>query len=339
MLMSFVMKLLPALLLLAAAAARAGIVPAFEPADLEKADTIVLIDASQKTESMNTGFSDQESWRIQGAIALKGSAPADFTLDASYQEVFTPPTATSYLVFLRGTGAAVQPISQVGCMVGLTGDFNAVGAALKTVPPDAWSLIAACLERERDPACALHQSKILSGAPPAILNAVWSAVQSDDNTEAGLRLACQNIGMRVAGVSALRGFVEPDFRDSPPTDPTGERMAMAELLPTMAMYFYRSADLEDYHHILDWVRTQRGDIGAAALVGIDRRTQRSDLPELLDIFEHSPSREIRYQCIHNFYYVLGQPQPSGIPGIAEFERHPQKYMRLWETRVAAATGK
>jgi hypothetical protein len=61
MLMSFVMKLLPALLLLAAAAARAGIVPAFEPADLEKADTIVLIDASQKTESMNTGFSDQES--------------------------------------------------------------------------------------------------------------------------------------------------------------------------------------------------------------------------------------------------------------------------------------
>jgi len=314
----------------------AGIVPAFYPKDLETADTILLVPSTEIIISVRTQLGDDESWDIQSPVVLKGSAGKAVRLTVTDNEVFVPPCATNYLIFLKGAGETVEPVGRVGFVVGLTGDFNVVGKELSLVRPDAWSLISRCLIDEKDPACARRQSYILSDAPPDILKTIWEAVKGRKQERPEFWLAYQNIGMRVDGVSALAGFVEPDFKNDPPYDQTGVRWFTITLLPTMAVWFDRDYDTEDYHNILNFARGQRGQIGMSALMGIMHSTQKSDLPELLDIFEHSPSIDIRYACIHNFDSILGHPQPPEVIGWDDFKKHPAKYTRIWKARVETA---
>lgn len=329
-------------LLLLSASARGYLIPAFEPQDLAQADTILFA----PLKSIRT-LPDQSgavmgpvsmTWDISAPLALLGQAgPAERIAFTEYCYPYLA-NKTAVLIFLRRTGPTLEPVGKLGWAVGVSGDPAALAADLKKVKPDVWSLLAHCLIVEKDPACALHLSYILSDAPPKILQSVWTEVANRRNGPPDLWLAYENIGLRVVGVSALEGFIEPGVnKEASNIDKDGSLSARYAIVGPMSTWLYRGHDTEDYHHLLAFARTHRGRLGEAAVRGTEKLTQKSDLPQLLDIFEHAPYIEIRYACLEHFFRILGEPQPSEIPGYASYKMNEAKYVRIWKKRITKFT--
>ena len=337
------MKWLAALLLFfAPACAWAYIMPNFEPKELAQSDTILYVPVESIKASY---FPDtpggivgpvKTTWDIVSPVVLKGTAGP--TVHLQFTDYYYPYQAnkSGVLIFLRQNGAELEPASTLGWAVGVSGDPAKLATELQLTKPAAWSLLAQCLTVEKDPACALHLSYILSDAPPDVLQTTWATIKDRKNAPPDLWLAYQNIGLHVVGVSALDGFVEPGVQEEASNiDKDGSRMARYQIVDPMCTWLYYGRDTEDYHHLLAFARNQRGRLGEAAMRGTERLTQMSDLPQLVDIFEHAPSVDIRYACLEHFYRILNRPYPSGIPGVDEFKKREATYRHLWEKRIAA----
>jgi hypothetical protein len=339
------MKLLAlSILLLLPVSAQAYIMPNFEPKDLEQADTILFVPLYSIKISVFPGQRVsilgpvKTAWDITAPLVLLGRAgPAERIAFTDYDYPYLA-NKTAELLFLRRNGQNLEPVGELGWAVGVSGDAASLATDLKGIKPDAWSLLAHCLIVEKDPACALHLSRILSVAPPDVLRTTWNAVANRRNEAPDLRLAYENIGLHVIGVSSLDGFIEPGVnKDQSPYDKDGSQMARYEIVGPMFTWLYYGHDTEDYHHLLAFARNQRGRVGEAAIRGTTNLTQKTDLPQLLDIFEHAPDIAIRYACLEDFYRILGRPYPSEIPGFDVFQKHEAKYVRIWKGRISDFT--
>jgi hypothetical protein len=335
------MKLLVlSILLLLPVSARAYIMPSFEPKDLGQADTILFAPLNSIKVFRFPGQSGglKTAWDITAPLALLGrAAPTEHIM---FTDHFYPYQAnkTAELLFLRRNGESLKPVGELGWAVGVSGKPASLATELKGIQPDMWSLLAHCLMVEKDPACALHLSYILSEAPPRVLQTTWNTLANRRGGPSDLWLAYENIGLHVVGVAALDGFIEPGInKDSSPYDKDGSQGARLEIVNPMFTWLYYGHDTEDYHHLLAFARNQRGRVGEAAIRGTTNLTQKSDLPQLLDIFQHAPDIAIRYACLEHFYRILGRPSPSEIPGFDVFQKHEAKYVRIWKERISNFT--